>query len=901
VSDAAAPLCVLPAQPPAGCCAAPPAPPAAPILPTNAPGLSTIAYRIGTFSTFRREMLERIADPRLLEPLPNPFFLAGWHEGANGDYQTAFVELWAYLADVLTFYQERIANEAYIGTAVQRDSLLRLTALIDYVAKPGAAASALAAFTVAKGKVLAVPPRFRIGAKPQGSKPPPVFETGGGVTASDAHNAIPISSVATIDQFAPGLTTAVGSERVARSIVVQGDALRLAAGDDLLIVEHETPHGAPASDEQPTLRRLTAVAADHQAKTTRLTWIEADGTAYRTDVPVKVYAFRAVAGIFGNNAPAWASLSPTLTTAATAPAAYPTPPYENERWDDSSSAWAYIPIPSSTNNTTTQTDQIMLDATYEHIAGSPDRTSWAVLKAGATVLPVHVTGAQPIVANAYTLTGKSTLLTLAESPAANTFPIRGTAVLLAPEALTLQNDLPDPSDVSGNALLLAGLYPNLRAGQTVVLAGTLAGSQLPGAEPATLASAPSLDTANNLTGVQLTNALTNVYRRAGAVLLANVVAATQGQTIKDEVLGSGDGSPSRSFALKKKPLTYVPASGLTEAAVTSTLQVVVNGVEWSEAPTLFEAAPNAQAFTTSTDDGGTTTIAFGDGTNGARPPTGKDNVHARYRYGMGTAGNVAANGINLLLDSLPGLQKVTNPQPAYGGADPEPADQIRVNAPDHVRSFGRAVSVADYAALARSYPGIAKASASWIGRDASLVAIANPYVQITLATSDGIPLAAQPVLRKNLRSYLDAHRDPNVALRIADFTPVHVGLALTVDVLDHHGRNATLSAVQAALAPGANPDGSFGFFAFERRRFGESIPLSAIYAVAQGVAGVNDVTVTRFVRTGAHHALISAGFLSVLNEIFVRPTEIAVVENDPANAQNGYVTVSLGSGGFDDA
>ncbi len=887
MSATATPLCTLPPQPPGGCCAAPPPPPAAPIIPYNAPGLSAIAYRIGTFTTFRREMLNSVADPLLIDPSPNPFFLAGWHEGAEGDYHTAFIELWAYLADVLTFYQERIANEAYVGTAVLRDSLLRLTALIDYVPNPGAAASALAAFTVAKGKTIAVPPSFRVGAKPQGASPPPVFETSSGVTASDAHNAIPISSVANVDQFA----VLTGSGNVARSVVLQGDANRLAAGDDVLVVEHEGGTG-----EKATLQHLVDAAADHAAKTTTITWMEPAGTTYQTDVPVKLYAFRAAAGVFGNNAPPWASLSLTLITDPVAPQVWPTPPYKTETWDDANSAWAYVPIPASSNNTNTQADEVMLDSTYANVTGSTDRPTWAVLKAG-TVLPVHVTGARTIVANAYTLTGKTTLLTLRETPAANTFPVRGTTVLVAPQALTLQNDLPLTTSVSGNSLLLAGLYPQLRAGQTVVLQGTLDGTQTVAAESATLASAPQLDAANGLTTITLTSALGNTYARAGAVVLANVVAATQGETVKDEILGSGNAAANQSFALKKKPLTYVPATGFTETAVTSTLQVRVNGVAWSELPTLLNAAPNAQAYTTTTDDGGQTTVAFGDGTNGARPPTGKDNVHARYRAGMGAYANVAANSVSLLLDSLPGLQKVTNPQPSYGGADPEPVDKIRVNAPDHVRSFGRAVSVADYAALARSYPGIAKASASWVRRDPNLVAIPNPFVQITVATSDGLPLAQQPVLRRNLRAYLDGHRDANVPLRVADFTPVYVGVALTVDVLDRYGRTATLSAVQAALAPGANPDGTLGFFAFDRLGFGENVPLSAVYAAAQGVAGVSDVTVTKFLRTD----LDAPASTTVRDEIFIRPAEIAVVANDPASASTGFVTITLGSGGFDDS
>jgi hypothetical protein len=109
-------LCDLPDAPSEACCGAPPEPVAAPIEVVNAPGLAAIAYRVGTFGTFRRAMLDRVPAADLLDPA-NPF--AQWLEGTPGDYQTMFVELWAYLADILTFYQERIANEAYIPTATQ--------------------------------------------------------------------------------------------------------------------------------------------------------------------------------------------------------------------------------------------------------------------------------------------------------------------------------------------------------------------------------------------------------------------------------------------------------------------------------------------------------------------------------------------------------------------------------------------------------------------------------------------------------------------------------------------------------------------------------------------------------------------------------------------------------------
>src|SRR5262249_25865834 len=127
---------------------------------------------------------------------------ASWHEGADGDYQTIFIELWAYLADILTFYQERIANEAYIGTATQRGSLRLLAQLVDYRPAPGAGATGLVAFTVARGRAVAVPQGFRVASRAQPGQAAAVFETSSPLNARAEHNAIPLSAVAPTNQFA---------------------------------------------------------------------------------------------------------------------------------------------------------------------------------------------------------------------------------------------------------------------------------------------------------------------------------------------------------------------------------------------------------------------------------------------------------------------------------------------------------------------------------------------------------------------------------------------------------------------------------------------------------------------------------------------------------------------------
>jgi hypothetical protein len=1127
------PLCVLPPAPSAGCCDAPLLPPAS----INPPGLSVIQYRIGTFTSFRRAMLDEVADPNLLAALGNPINpFARWHEGTADDYQTMFIELWAYLADILTFYQERIANEAYLSTATQLDSLMQLAQLINYLPNPGAGASALLAFTAAKGQTASVPASFRVSSKPTPGTPAAVFETVAAINAPGEHSSIPLAQVRQVDQFA-ALTGNV------RSVVLQGANNCLSAGDQVLVIENE---GASAG-ERATLRQVATVSTDKTANTTTLTWGELAGTSYQY---VTLYALRLNTGPFGNNAPNWNSLPPALNNSD---GKNSTAPYGSEKWDDNTNPWAYLPTPGDPLNV------VYLDAIHSEVKGTSDHPGWAVLvtddeslasdtvltaamnadgrlevfavgadnalwhigqtapsngwsgwaslggallspsavavgknadgrlevfavgadnalwhigqtapsngwsgwaslggallsssavavrtnadgrlevfvvgtdsalwhiwqtapsngwsgwaslggvllsssavvvgknadgrlevfvvgtdsalwhiwqtapsngwsgwaslggvlahpptlalranndgsfavftvvavgtggtlyQIGQTALSkgwgswtslggpargtpdiiriAHLIDARPASKAAYAISSRVTRLTLRESLPGMVFPLRNTVILTDSEPLALQNSLPWLDPLGGTTLVLAGLYPKLQAGQTVIVQGTIIQSDFyaigsTGEESGILDGAPALCTTNNVTTVTLKQSLSNLYARSGAVLLANIVGATQGETVRDEVLGSGDGSALQAYPLKQKPLTYLPSTdpqGL--ATVSSTLTVTVNNVLWNEQPTLLTSAANAQDYTTSLDDTGQTTVNFGDGINGAPPPTGTDNIHARYRKGLGTSGSVAAGGIAQLVDSAPGLQKVTNPLAALGGADQESIDQIRVNAPASVRTFGRAVSVADYAALALSYPGVAKASAAWVLRDPlTLQTIPQPYVQLTVATADQTPLAQQQPFAAALRSFLDGRRDPNVPLRIRDYTPVYIDVAATVDIENQYPHQGTYYAVLAALNPGLNADNTAGYFAFERLQFGQSIHLSAVYAVLQGIPGVADAHITTLRRLDQDHDPTT-----VRNDIFIRPTELAVIKNDPTDTGNqfGKLTITA-AGGYAD-
>lgn len=75
-----------------------------------------------------------------------PLHMPEWTATSAGDFGVTLIELFSYIGDVLSYYGDRIANEAYLPTAVQRSSVLKLAALIDYT--PAGNSAAAVALTV---------------------------------------------------------------------------------------------------------------------------------------------------------------------------------------------------------------------------------------------------------------------------------------------------------------------------------------------------------------------------------------------------------------------------------------------------------------------------------------------------------------------------------------------------------------------------------------------------------------------------------------------------------------------------------------------------------------------------------------------------------------------------------
>jgi predicted phage baseplate assembly protein len=331
------------------------------------------------------------------------------------------------------------------------------------------------------------------------------------------------------------------------------------------------------------------------------------------------------------------------------------------------------------------------------------------------------------------------------------------------------------------------------------------------------------------TFIQLAEALKYCFKRNTVTIYGNVVKATHGETRK-EVLGSGDAAKAmQRFALKQKPLTYTAAAN--PDGVNSSLTVRVNEVLWHETNALSGLTATERRFVTQTDDEDQTTVIFGNGKQGARLPTGSENVKAQYRTGIGKPGNVKAGQITLLADRPLGVKEVINPLRASGGAGREHRDQARKNAPLAVKALDRLVSVRDYADFARTFAGIGKAHA------VELSTGRKPLVHVTIAGADDIPLDETSDLFINLERALRTLGDPFQPVQVAVRELLLIVLSAKVRIHPDYLWEDVAGRLRAGLLTA---------FGFEARELGQQVFLSEVYAVMQAVRGVVYVDIDSF-------------------------------------------------------
>jgi hypothetical protein len=336
---------------------------------------------------------------------------------------------------------------------------------------------------------------------------------------------------------------------------------------------------------------------------------------------------------------------------------------------------------------------------------------------------------------------------------------------------------------------------------------------------------------------------------------------------------------------------------------------------WFPVADLLESGASDFSFVVEMDNDGQGHLRFGDGQLGRQPDAGME-FQANYRTGNGTAGNVGAETIEYLVlrnETLSGVNiQPRNPLAATGGTAYEPISEVKLFAPHAFQDvIERAITADDYATLAAdnsrrmeqrparaalTTPFVplqgAKATLRWTGGWYEALVSINPR------STDN----AAPQLLREVRTYLEPYRRMGHDLTVAGANYVPLDLALSVCVLPDYLRAHVEETLLQVFSNGVQPDGSNGFFNPNNLSFGQGIYVSQIVAAAQAVTGVASVSVTRLARYEmlAHPFPavfgIASGAVPPLGVLTLGPFEIAQLDNDPNYPEHGRLELNLRGG-----
>lgn len=880
----------------------------------NPPGMSAIAWRVGRHGDFLASMKARLSST-------DTPALAALGTREMSDFSLALADAMATSLDVLSFYTERYAQEHYLRTATERLSVREMARLIGYRLAPGVAASTHLAFKLleapgaAPPEPIQIPVGTRVQSVPGQDETAQSFETVAEIPARVQWNAMPVQT------RVPWRPQSGDTE-----LWLDGLATQLQPGDAILIVGSDRVSD-PGGEHWDVRVLSAVLPDNANARTRVLwnhPLGSAFPTMSPAGVGVEVHAFRQRTALFGHNAPdpnllsgrgsnlaqkidrstpsnwTWKQFHINGTTVDLESA---NPKITAGTWfalvsNEAGLGSADLPgytelyraqrvsqlsrndfgISGKTTRITPDTTENLSAARFglrnTLVLAQSERLTTVdtplfhpvqgdTLTLGQRVdglLPgqaLAVSGTRQRIAIAAGAKGLSLQLAQGGSVALNegdelfmTAPasrlVGLTAITLGAEAFTALLGQPSAR------LRLALTDRDGRSGTLVAQGHELRLAPARKDDPLVREIAHIADTGQAVllerdhTQLKLDAALRHVYERASVRINGNVAPATHGETV-EALLGNGDaGSAGQRFVLNQAPLTYVSAP--TPSGGASTLELRVADVLWTEAPTLYQASPGARVYQTRQDDDGLTTVEFGDGVEGARLPSGQSNVRARYRKGLGVAGNVAAGQLTTLLSRPLGVSEVVNPEPATGGEDGELLERARENAPLTVLTLDRAVSITDYASFARAFAGIDKAHALWIP--------AGPAqgVFLTIAGVDGAVVPPSGATFASLGAALRNHGDALVPLHLRNHLGVRFRVRLSVKVLASHETDPVLQALEAALR---------AHFSFARRQFGQTVSVDEVAAVAQAVAGVQAVHVTRLHRVGQAPGLLPRLFAAL--------------------------------------
>jgi hypothetical protein len=337
------------------------------------------------------------------------------------------------------------------------------------------------------------------------------------------------------------------------------------------------------------------------------------------------------------------------------------------------------------------------------------------------------------------------------------------------------------------------------------------------------------------------------------------VPVVQGVTSTMIPIGTSTGQPGQVFQL--------PQTNVLDGSTTVYIQSNAPGgtTQWNQVTSFISAQSSDTSFTLFVDANDLTNLTFGDGINGLIPALGLT-IYATFTVIAGASGNQPLGAVNILVDSIDGVTiafnagGVAESSIMSGGADPETNDSIRANAPTAFATQGRAVALADYAALAVNVPGVVSANA-----------VANHSTSVSLYILGPNATVASPVLND---AVLTAFEDATLAgvtlsLPTPNLIAGDVGSSVsapanyvTLQVKPTFSQQATVNGVILALNAFLTPPST---------TFGMLLNVSQLYQIIMSVPGVAYCVIPLFTREDVTQTGITA--------IQFRQSEIPIAGN----------------------
>lgn len=798
-----------------------------PGTPFNRPGLDHIGYRIGAYPDIRQYLLRKLD----LDPV-----LAPWTHREPDDPGIALLESAAVVGDILTFYQELYANEAYIRTAQWRESIAHLVRLTGYRLSPGVGGSATFAIEIKddknkSGKSVTIPKGFLFKAQVTGLEKAADFETSSALTAYPALSKFNLYSPGYHPPIKKG--TAVFSTDTAN---LERMGLKLKKGDRLILAPSPVKFLTP---------RQSAVVADVSQRFNRTT-ITLEGSWQGNTIgfgkTITAYKIKRTFKRFGFNAP------PTKIVVSKGLAKE-----ENITFQQKTGTLKYVPVNPgpAVPVLAMDLDPFLLDREVKDISPGAtmlvdirDTTSTDMFIMERKALKTYTATAQ-----LGALSGSTTRVELNRSPHAYSYSLDihwDTRLIELHEVegagFTLTPPLKEISILGGFVLMHYGDAKSyLQLHQRRLILEKPGGSVMETTgvtfpvftkfgptqtfRPLVLITPLEKDFA--ITDFPLENPTITVY--------GNITDATQGKTEKEEVVGNGDQRQKfQSFKLPKAPLTYHNQSGASPPEVPE-LQIYVNNRLWTRVDVFFGHGPKEEIYIVREDDQNNSWVQFGDGKSGARLPSGIRNISAVYRTGTGAYGALKDGTNPQAGGKAERLGKVFMPGPSSGGDEPEEGDNAREAAPGKTQTLGRLVSLKDFESEALAIPGVSRAAA------ALDVSEQETALTLTLLMETGRGKEFDNV-KSILNGYNRCRGPQRFPVETCQGQRKYVYLHAQFGLDPAYKEDIVKTEIKKALGVSGeeanNIDGRDGLFGSRQRRFGQHAYVSRIEGVINNVAGV---------------------------------------------------------------